>query len=203
VELDALEAWAGELRIDFDQAGRPSGRGWQAEAEPIYLVCTHGKRDACCAKRGLPLFAALNELGPGRVWQSTHLGGHRFAPTFTALPAGTSYGRIPADGVPSLFEAIEAGGLGDTGLLRGRCDLQRDEQVAFGHLLRQLGEAASSSSSALQLEAREGRAQRWRLGDRRFEVECALTEPLTLLASCSDDAPKAVERWSVRRFAEL
>lgn len=202
VEPRALEARLQELSFELDHRALEAA-GWRAEAQPIYLVCTHGKRDACCAKRGLPLFAALDGLLPGRVWQSTHLGGHRFAPTFTILPAGTSYGRVPTLAVPSLVAALEAGGVGEPSLVRGRCDLARDEQVAYGHLLSNLGEAATASPNALQLESRDGSVQRWRLGDRRFEVECAQAEALMVLSSCSDAGPKAVERWAVRRVAEL
>lgn len=61
------------------------------------LVCTHGRRDACCGSRGTAL---ANELAvtigqPGgldagvHVWRTSHTGGHRFAPTAIALPHGT------------------------------------------------------------------------------------------------------------------
>ncbi|MCY7304461.1 MAG: sucrase ferredoxin, partial [Thermoleophilia bacterium] len=47
---------------------------------PLYLVCTHGRHDACCAKRGRPVAATLSERRPESVWECSHIGGDRFAP---------------------------------------------------------------------------------------------------------------------------
>jgi hypothetical protein len=64
------------------------------------LVCTHGSRDACCATMGFPTYVALRRLAqlPGtatiRVWRSSHLGGHRFAPTLLDLPEGRLWGHL-------------------------------------------------------------------------------------------------------------
>ena len=56
------------------------------------LVCTHGKRDACCGSLGTRLVAALPALGAGvHVWRTSHTGGHRFAPTALLLPEGTAW----------------------------------------------------------------------------------------------------------------
>src|SRR4051794_129563 len=47
---------------------------------PTYLVCTHGAHDVCCAVRGRPLARALPLAGaPVDVWETSHLGGDRFA----------------------------------------------------------------------------------------------------------------------------
>jgi hypothetical protein len=68
------------------------------------LVCVHGSHDKCCAKYGLPFYreaiatiAQLNhEQGtqPIRLWQTSHFGGHRFAPTLIDFPTGRYYGRL-------------------------------------------------------------------------------------------------------------
>ena len=44
----------------------------------------------------VPVFvtAALARVFPDEVWECTHLGGHRFAPTALVLPTGYSYGRL-------------------------------------------------------------------------------------------------------------
>jgi hypothetical protein len=61
------------------------------------LVCTHGRRDACCGARGRELLSELrghagfsSEAGM-RLWRTSHTGGHRFAPTAILLPAGTMW----------------------------------------------------------------------------------------------------------------
>jgi hypothetical protein len=61
------------------------------------LVCTHGRRDACCGGRGMELVGDLlreTRLAPSdgvRLWRTSHTGGHRFAPTSIVLPAGTMW----------------------------------------------------------------------------------------------------------------
>ena len=59
-ELDSFEALPG---ADLDQGEPVDG--------PLVLVCAHGRRDACCARLGPPLFEALApHLPPERLWQS-------------------------------------------------------------------------------------------------------------------------------------
>jgi hypothetical protein len=63
--------------------------------QPLFLACTHGKHDPCCARYGRPLFEALAEqLDEESVWQSTHVGGDRFAGNLVCLPYGVYYGRV-------------------------------------------------------------------------------------------------------------
>jgi hypothetical protein len=64
------------------------------------LVCTHGSQDKCCAKYGNPFYrqaiTTITDLSLSnvRVWQSSHFGGHRFAPTMIDFPEGRYYGRL-------------------------------------------------------------------------------------------------------------
>jgi hypothetical protein len=64
--------------------------------DPLFLVCTNGKRDKCCSRFGLPLYQELALLKADNTWQTTHIGGHRFAATSVVLPHGLFYGRVPA-----------------------------------------------------------------------------------------------------------
>lgn len=109
----------------------------ELDPEPLYLVCAHGKRDVCCALRGRPLAAALEARRPGRVWECSHTGGHRFAPIVLALPTGALYGRVPesdADGPEALITATERGEV-IPALLRGLIGFTPVEQAAIGHLM--------------------------------------------------------------------
>ena len=63
---------------------------------PLWLVCTNGRRDLCCAETGRPVAAALAARWPDATWETTHLGGHRFAGTLLALPSGYALGRLDA-----------------------------------------------------------------------------------------------------------
>jgi hypothetical protein len=77
--------------LDVDLVG---GSGERVE-HPLLLVCTHGKHDPCCARYGRPLYDALaDELDPDWIWQSTHVGGDRFAGNVVCLPHGLYYGRL-------------------------------------------------------------------------------------------------------------
>ena len=64
------------------------------------LVCTHGSHDACCGKFGYPIYATLrygyaaSSGGQLRVWRTSHIGGHRFAPTLIDLPEGRYWGHL-------------------------------------------------------------------------------------------------------------
>lgn len=105
----------------------------------VHLVCTHGKRDDCCALRGVPLYQALAEAiddlpaeSQPELWQTSHLGGHRFAATMTTLPHGYALGRLE----PTEAEAIlTRGGLHRLDRVRGRSLWPKAAQVA-DHLLR-------------------------------------------------------------------
>ena len=79
--------------------------------EPLYLVCTNGKRDRCCAKFGMALYQAFCSVVETAVWQTTHLGGHRFAPTLMSFPEGVCYGQVTAKDIPSLVTAQKTGEL--------------------------------------------------------------------------------------------
>jgi hypothetical protein len=91
------------IGLDLLTAGAPV-------EHPLFLVCTHGKHDRCCAKYGRPLYDAVREqVDEGWVWQSTHVGGDRFAGNLVALPDGVYYGRVgPSEAWPVL-EASLAG----------------------------------------------------------------------------------------------
>ncbi len=109
-----------------------------ADVEPLYLVCTHGKHDPCCALRGRPVAASLERLRPGRVWECSHLGGDRFAANVLVLPSGLLYGRVQAAAARSFVTAAEAGEVvGD--LLRGRIGLAPVVQAALAFGYRHLG----------------------------------------------------------------
>lgn len=97
--------------------------------DPIFLVCTNGKRDACCALRGRALVTALATDHAERIWECTHLGGHRFAGNLVCLPDGIIYGRVSAHDGPRLADAYVAGRV-DPALLRGRSAWPAAAQVA-------------------------------------------------------------------------
>jgi hypothetical protein len=107
-------------------------------ADPIFLVCTNGKRDACCALRGRALVTALATDHAERLWECTHLGGHRFAGNLVCLPDGIVYGRVTAADGPRLARDYLEGRL-DPAALRGRSAWPGPAQAAEQVLRRRLG----------------------------------------------------------------
>lgn len=61
----------------------------------VLLVCTNGRRDACCARYGRAAVAELAAAGH-EVWESSHVGGHRFSPTVLRLPDAWVFGGTSA-----------------------------------------------------------------------------------------------------------
>jgi Sucrase/ferredoxin-like len=125
-----------DLDLDSLAAGRPHGFGELVE-HPIYLVCTHGRHDICCADKGRPLFKAMALARPDRVWESSHIGGDRFAGNLLVLPRGDYFGRIDPEHAYALMEGYEAGRL-DLDHYRGRSTRPRMVQAAE-HFLRTAG----------------------------------------------------------------
>lgn len=122
--------------VDALLAGKPSlPAPAQPAMDPLLLVCTHGKRDACCAKWGLPCFDAASDTSDIDVWQTSHLGGHRFAPTALSLPSGLCYGRIDPTEVDALLQSIRTHQIWRLDRFRGRTALSREAMTAE-HLVR-------------------------------------------------------------------
>jgi (2Fe-2S) ferredoxin len=114
------------------------GSSGELDADPVYLVCTHGKHDPCCGQRGRPVATALAAERPGQVWQASHLGGCRFAPSVLVLPLGLMYGRVSPLAAPEFVAAAEAGEVIGA-LLRGRIGFSPPAQAAIGFTHERLG----------------------------------------------------------------
>jgi len=105
--------------------------------EPVYLVCTHGRHDACCAVRGRPVAAALAAAYPERTWECSHIGGDRFAANVVVLPHGLFYGHVPPSRAVELASQYDKG-LVVPDLLRGSGAFTPPVQAAQ-HFAREAG----------------------------------------------------------------
>ncbi|MDT4898966.1 MAG: hypothetical protein QOH25_4043 [Acidobacteriota bacterium] len=88
----------------------PPGGG-SITRDPLFLVCTHGRRDKCCAKFGLPLFKSLGEDAGQAVWQSSHVGGDRFAANLVCFPHGLFYAHMTSERGRVVMEEYREGRL--------------------------------------------------------------------------------------------
>jgi hypothetical protein len=103
LRFSTFEAYDDLRRLDLAASGEEMD-------EALFLVCTHGKHDPCCARKGRPLFEALEEqLDAETVWQSTHVGGDRFAGNVVCLPHGIYYGRVDREDAVDVLDAHLAG----------------------------------------------------------------------------------------------
>jgi hypothetical protein len=112
----------------------PLDGGWRRLEGPLFLVCTHGRHDTCCAMRGRPVAAALEALDPERLWECSHLGGDRFASNTLVLPHGLYYGRLDGESAPTMAAATRQGRVLPE-FLRGRSSISQPAQAAqhFAH----------------------------------------------------------------------
>ena len=98
---------------------------------PLILVCTHSKRDRCCALRGRPIAAHLADvLPPGATWECSHTGGHRFAPVGIVLPTGYTYGRLSEPSAMVAYLSLAGRSVPSLHGLRGRSTDTPAEQAA-------------------------------------------------------------------------
>jgi hypothetical protein len=175
------------------------------------LVCTHGRRDACCGTLGTRLALSLPGLGAGvHAWRTSHTGGHRFAPTALLLPEGTMWAYLDLDRLAGISDRtldVEQAAR----LYRGCTGLDGPEvQAAEREALRSIGwswldhqrrgevlEAAGGRSLVrLEAVAPDGR----RLA---FEatVEVARILPVPDCGKPPEQAPKSAAELHVSGFA--
>jgi hypothetical protein len=122
--------------IDDPAACAPSAVG---EAPPEVLVCTHGRRDACCGRWGTLLHAEVAARWAGvRTWRCSHTGGHRFAPTGLTFPDGRAWAFLDADVLDGVVNrSIDPGALSEH--YRGSTALDEWAQVAERALFERFG----------------------------------------------------------------
>jgi hypothetical protein len=107
--------------------------------ERMYLVCAHARRDRCCGRFGGPLAGALAADYPDEVWESTHVGGHKFAANLVLLPHGVYYGPCDLGVARAAIGAYERGAV-LPGRYRGRAGQDAATQEAEHATLARVGQ---------------------------------------------------------------
>jgi hypothetical protein len=144
-----------DLDLAAVAAGERQGFG-EDVSHPVLLACANAKRDQCCALRGRRLAQELSVRYPGAVWESSHLGGHRFAPTAVMLPSGYLFGGLSLELAAEAMDAAAAGRVVLSGL-RGRSTWSRVGQMAEIAVRRATGES--------RISALTSKAPTWSAGD--------------------------------------
>ena len=180
--------------LEFDlrplTAGRPVGFGRSVDA-PLFLVCTNGRHDVCCAERGRPLYRTLAPEFPEETWECSHIGGDRFAGNLICFPHGAYFGWVEPLEVVAIARSY-ADGILDLLRYRGRSSWTMDIQAAE-HFVRMEHEIRGVESlvperrvrmspveSEVTIEGADGRRYTAvvRRDDSDLEVlTCTATEP--------------------------
>ena len=176
--------WSGEwteqsVWQDVHEAGVPA---------PTVLVCTHGSRDKCCGVLGGVVFASMRKILPDAVWQVSHLGGHRFAPTALCFPFGWMLGRIEEADCMDIALAVMSGSPNSirSDIVRGDVRLTKRAQARDIWLREQCG----------TLQQVTGDSVMWRdAGNTVHHVQQTQRLLGELEVSCANRKTKPVSAW--------
>ncbi len=132
----------------------------QRSQGPLYLVCTNGRRDLCCAEHGPAVIHSISPSLGTNLWQTSHVGGHRFAANLVYLPYGLFFGRLDSLSAKEVVTALQRGEL-DLNHYRGRACYAPPAQAAEYYLRRQTGRLEVDAFCLVQVEQTSD--QEWRL----------------------------------------
>jgi Sucrase/ferredoxin-like len=167
-------------------------------ANPVYLVCTHGAHDACCAIRGRPVAAAMAAERPEATWECSHIGGDRFAANVVVLPHGLYYGHVPPGAVGELARAYERRRVLPH-LLRGRSSFPQAVQAAQHHARRVLHEDRLDALAPVRVD--QLAESRWRVtldaAGLPVTVTVAAHHAVPARLTCSAAEPQAARVFSL------
>lgn len=173
------------LELDLGRLGVGEVPDGLPVTAPLYLACTHGAHDACCAEFGRTAAAALIEAAGDRAWECSHVGGDRFAANVVVLPHGVYHGRVTAAGAAELVARHDSRRtVLDT--FRGRTRYPFVVQFAEAALRRHLDEDRLDAVWAAGPHHRDGHLRRVPLlvDGRRFEVDVAVDSAAPARLTC-------------------
>lgn len=179
--------------------------GWEPYDGDLYLVCTHGRHDRCCALRGRPVAQALAAQHPDRTWESSHVGGDRFAANVVVLPEGLYLGQVEAGAAVRVIAELAAGRL-PPGHVRGRSSLPLPTQAAQHFARVALGRWGTDELGVVAQEGAGPDAWRVRLAAPDVEVVVHYDRGADgehHLLTCDADAAKPVPVFAQVSLTEL
>jgi len=172
---------------------------------PVLMICSNSRRDICCSVRGRPVALDAASRRPGQVWECSHTGGHRFAPTGVLLPQGQAFGRLSGASAVAAVDAAKRGEVpmelfGET-YDRGRSHLIAPGQAAESMVRQEIQEprllALSTTASPRPDQENAWECRVSHVDGRRWDV-VAVRGPRgdDLPESCGKE-PVATWQWSV------
>jgi hypothetical protein len=197
-----LRSYEDLLQLDIPKlAGQAQN---DKESLPLYLVCTDGKHDKCCAKYGLRAYQTLKARFGESVWESSHVGGDRFAANIVCLPHGLYFGRVTEAEAERVLGDYQDGKI-FLGKYRGRSCYSHHIQVGEYFIRSRSGNLKIDSLRFLDEEAMED--DQWQVrfssaGDRtihtvRFRRELSSFE---IPSSCHSEEKRRVAQYSLIEY---
>lgn len=200
--LERLEITDVRELADLDLTAIAEGRRGLGTpvAGPVLAVCTHGAKDMCCATYGRPVAREMAAAAPGRVWETTHVGGDRFSGNVLVVPDGYLYGHVSAESAPRVAAAALAGQVLPD-LLRGRTWASMPAQAAEIAVRRVTGLTGLDEVEPVEEDRATGLVV-VRAGDRRIGVRLG-KHPLGVCGTsrCAGDSSPC--GWAVTEMLDL
>jgi hypothetical protein len=179
--------------------------GAEPSAGPILMICTNTRRDLCCSVRGRPVAVESASRRPGAVWECSHTGGHRFAPTGVLLPSGQTFGRLTATSAVAAVDAALTGNvpaqLLGAGYDRGRSHLSAPGQAAESVVRQQIQEPSLTALSTTAT-VRPDQENAWQcrvshVDGRHWDVEAVRSPSGDHLPESCGKEPVPAWEWAV------
>lgn len=204
---DARLGFVGLDRIEDARQLDPRDRSAFADRrEPLFVICTHGRRDPCCAEQGRPLVRGLTASFPEITWESTHVGGDRFAGNLVAFPHGLYFGRVEPGEGPGIASAYREGRISRLDRYRGRSSDPFHVQAADRALRGHLGLDRIDAVTPERSDRRRDRAEvmfATAVGSHRVRLERVLGAPMRLTCHAStEQAPPVWQVLEIERAAD-
>ncbi len=191
---------------EFKEFAQPS----TASAREIF-VCTHGSHDQCCGKFGYTIYKEIEHQytssleNPIRVWRTSHIGGHRHAPTLIDFPEGRYWGQITVEVLDHVL--LHKGDFSDiAGKYRGLAGIDAFSQVAERELFIREGWAwIDYHKQAIVLRRANDEARvRWEYksqdGTRTGEYEVDVYISGTVVSSGCGSESSEIAQYSIREI---
>ena len=202
------QEWSRDALDAVWRDARAGAGPWGVVRHPVWMVCAHGARDACCARRGVGFYLALQaaldrsmDAPPVEIWQTSHLGGHRFAAVGLCASDGHMYGRLVKDDAEELLAATRRGELFDLGRLRGRTGSGGAVQAAEVFARADRGIVTPAAPACIEARSSsDGHAVTLGFGEQRARVFLRQRETaLDVLKSCRDEEPRPAHPFELVR----
>ncbi len=170
----------------------------EPRSNPLFLVCTHGRHDACCSIKGNQVSRVACSTPEHEAWECSHIGGDRFAANVVCFPHGLYYGRVaPEDAVP-LMDDYATGWL-SLEHFRGRCTHPFPVQAAEYFARRETKTNRLDDLSVVGLaRTKGGRAVDFALpGSRTARVEVGVSKEGAFRLTCSARTDDPIPRYDL------